>query len=75
MRIDSDQDGDHDACRADSSRLRVQFYQYHIVYLPPYSVPVLLFKAHNEGAYNFCEMSMLHQCAVAIIVDVAAFLT
>ena len=69
MHIDSDEP---DACRADSSSLSVQFYQYHIVYLPSYSVPVLLFKAHNEGGYNLCVIRMCNQCVIG---NVVAFLT
>ena len=73
MHIYSDEDGGHDACTADSSSLSVQFYQYHIVYLPSYSVPVLLFKAHNEGGCHLCVMSTLHQSAIAIILNVVPF--
>lgn len=64
MHTDSDENGGHDACSADSSSLSVQFYQYHIVYLPSYSVPVMLFKAHNEGGYHLRVISIIHQCAI-----------
>ena len=57
----SNEDDGHDACTADSSSLAVCFYQYHIVYLPSYSVPVLLFKAYNEGKYNLHVATMLSQ--------------
>lgn len=64
---DSDQSDGHDACTAESSSQSVQFYQYHVVYLPSYSVPVLLFQAHNEGGFNLCvTLCALHYCAIAI---------
>ena len=67
---DSDESDGRDACTAESSSLSVQFYQYHVVYLPSYSVPVLLFKAHNEGEFNLCvTLCGLHDCAIATFLD------
>lgn len=72
---DSDQSDGRDACTAESSSLSVQFYQYHVVYLPSYSVPVLLFQAHNEGESNLCEtLCALHNCAIATVLVVVACL-
>ena len=50
-----------DACVADVSNPPVHFYQYHIVYLPSYSVPVLLLQAHHEGQRNSCMAFMTSQ--------------
>lgn len=51
---DKDANDGHDCCTADSCSLPVHFYEYHIVYLPSYSVPVLLFKAQHEGKSSLC---------------------
>lgn len=60
MQYDNDEEDGHDACSTDSSSRSVHFYQYHIVYLPSYSVPVLLFKAYNEGKLKVHDKLILH---------------
>ena len=65
---DNDDDDDDDACGTNSSSRSVHFYQYHIVYLPSYGVPVLLFKAHNEGK---CKLLMTATFSMLCILTTA----
>lgn len=58
----NDEEDDKGVCGTDGSSRSVHFYQYHIVYLPSYSVPVLLFKAHNEGKIELHVATTLPAC-------------
>ena len=65
---DDDDNDDDDARGANSSSRSVHYYQYHVVYLPSYAVPVLLFKAHNEGK---CKLLMTATFSMLCILTTA----